>query len=137
MSYANILLIAAEAIAQSEGVTAEAVDYLAQVKGRAYWKQTAAQVKADLAGLTPQQFVEAVWKARLRELLFEFHIWFDIQRTRQFPVTGDNGQIDFVNVIGQQNSFGASYTENHLLFPIPDDELQRNPALEPNPGYTN
>ena len=137
MTYANILLVAAEAIAQSEGVTAEAIDYLAQVRGRAYWKQTTAQVKADLAGLSPQQFVEEVWKERLRELIFEFHVWFDIQRTRQFPVTGDNGQVDFVDVIGQQNSFGATYSEGHLLFPIPDDELQRNPSLDPNPGYGN
>src|SRR5690606_33942040 len=137
MTYANVLLVAAEAIAQSEGVTAEAIDYLAQVRSRAYWKQTIAQVKGDLAGLNPQQFVEEVWKERLRELIFEFHIWFDIQRTRQFPLTGDNGQIDFVDVVGQENSFGATYSEDNLLFPIPDDELQRNPALDPNPGYGN
>src|SRR5690606_22765493 len=133
MTYANILLVAAEAIAQSEGVTAEAIDYLAQVRSRAYWKQTTAEVEADLAGLTPQQFVEEVWKERLRELLFEFHIWFDIQRTRQFPVTGDNGEIDFVNVIGHQNNFLATYSEDHLLFPIPDEEMQRSPSLTPNP----
>ncbi|HWK55945.1 MAG TPA: RagB/SusD family nutrient uptake outer membrane protein [Parapedobacter sp.] len=133
MTYANILLVAAEAIAQSEGVTAEAIDYLAQVRSRAYWKQTTAEVEADLADLSPQQFVEEVWKERLRELLFEFHIWFDILRTRQFPVTGDNGEIDFVNVIGHQNNFGATYSEDHLLFPIPDEEMQRNPSLTPNP----
>src|SRR3546814_18426880 len=137
MTYANILLVAAEAIAQSEGVTAEAIDYLAQVRGRAYWKQTTAQVKADLAGLSPQQFVEEVWKERLRELIFEFHVWFDIQRTRQFPVTGDNGQVDFVDVIGQQNSFGATYSDGDFLFPIPDDQLHINPLLNPNQAYGN
>ncbi|WP_353127813.1 RagB/SusD family nutrient uptake outer membrane protein [Parapedobacter pyrenivorans] len=137
LTYANVLLIAAEAIARSEGVTAEAVDYLAEIRARAYWKQTEAEVKAQLSGLSPEQFVEEVWKERLRELLFEFQVWFDIQRTRQYPVTASNGQISFVDVIGHQNSFGATYTENHLLFPLPDDELQRNPALEPNPGYTN
>lgn len=135
-TYANVLLIAAEAIAQSEAVTSEAVHYLAQVRGRAYWQQTPEQVTASLTGLSTQQFVEEVWKERLRELIFEFHFWSDIQRTRQFPVTSDNGQISFVNVVGQQNSFGATYAERHLLFPLPDDELQRNPALEQNPGYT-
>lgn len=134
-TYANVLLIAAESIALSEGVTAEAIDYLSQVRARAYWKQSAEQVKASLAGLTPQQFVAEVWKERLRELIFEFHVWFDIQRTRQFPVT-DNGQINFVDVVGHRNAFDATYTEDHLLYPIPDDEIQRNPALEPNPGYT-
>lgn len=135
-TYANLLLIAAEAIAQSEGVTAEAVDYLAQVRSRAYWQQTVAQVKASLSGLSTQQFVEEVWKERLRELVFEFHIWSDIQRTRQFPVTAPNGQITFTNVVGHRNGFGATYAEHHLLFPMPDDELQRNPALTPSPGYS-
>ncbi|SEK93467.1 RagB/SusD family nutrient uptake outer membrane protein [Parapedobacter koreensis] len=134
LTYANVLLIGAEAIALSDGVTPEAVDYLAQVRARAYWKQTTEQVEATLANLTPQQFVEEVWKERLRELIFQFGLWSDIQRTRKFPVT-QNGQISFVDVVGQQNSFGATYAEKHLLFPLPDDELQRNPALEPNPGY--
>lgn len=137
LSYSNLLLIAAEAIAQSEGVTPEAIDYLAQVRARAYWKQTAAQVEESLAGLSVQQFVAEVWKERLRELLFEFHSWSDIQRTRQFPVATANGQLNFVSVIGHQNSFGATYAERHLLFPLPDDEMQRNPSLEQNPGYTN
>lgn len=134
-TYSNMLLIAAEAIARSEGVTAEAVGYLTQVRARAYWKQTPEQVRASLAGLSTEQFVQEVWKERLRELVFEFQIWTDIQRTRQFPVTAANGQISFVNVVGQQNSFGAAFAEKHLLFPIPDDEMQRNPALTPNPGY--
>ena len=134
-TYANVLLIAAEAIAQSEGVTAEAIDYLAQVRARAYWQQTTDQVKASLAGLSPQQFVAEVWKERLRELAFEFHLWFDIQRTRQFPVA-EEGQINFVDVVGHRNNFGAVYAEKHLLYPVPDDEMQRNPALEQNPGYT-
>ncbi|KAF5288791.1 hypothetical protein FQR65_LT20894 [Abscondita terminalis] len=37
-TYPDVLLMAAEAIALSEGVTAEAVDYLSQVRARAYWK---------------------------------------------------------------------------------------------------
>ncbi|MFC3199150.1 RagB/SusD family nutrient uptake outer membrane protein [Parapedobacter deserti] len=135
-TYANVLLIAAEAIALSEGVTAEAIDYLSQVRARAYWNQSTEAVKASLAGLTPQQFVEEVWKERLRELIFEFHVWFDIQRTRQFPVMA-NGAINFVDVVGHRNEFGSTYAEKHLLYPIPDDEMQRNPALEQNLGYTN
>src|SRR5690606_32912989 len=83
-TYSNLLLIAAEAIAESEGVTAEAVDYLAQVRARAYWKQDLEAVKASLSGLSPEQFVAEIWKERLRELIFEFRIWFDIQRTRKF-----------------------------------------------------
>ncbi|KEO75559.1 RagB/SusD family nutrient uptake outer membrane protein [Anditalea andensis] len=136
-SYANLLLIAAEAIAASEGVTAEAVGYLADVRSRAYWNTDRTVIEAGLIGLSPQQFIEEVWKERYRELVFEFHLWSDIQRTRMFPVTQANsgGAINYVNVIGQANQWGRTFEEKHLLFPIPETELQRNPSLTQNPGY--
>lgn len=133
-SYANVLLIAAESIARSEGVTQEAVDYLADVRARAQWKSTLSEIKSELRDLGVDQFVEEVWKERLRELTFEFQIWPDIQRTRMMPV-GEQGRIHFVDVVGYRNEFGATYAEKHLLYPIPDDEMQRNPELEQNPGY--
>jgi hypothetical protein len=137
-SYADVLLIAAEAIAKSEGVTGEAVNYLAQVKDRAYWKKDISEIKIELSGLSADQFVEQVWSERYRELVFEFSLWFDIQRTRKFPVTSENsnGQISYVNVVGQTNQWGRTIEEKHLLFPLPVTELQRNPSLGGNnPGY--
>jgi hypothetical protein len=47
-TYADVLLIAAEAIAESEGVTSEAVDYLAQIRERAYWKQDPQAIRTQL-----------------------------------------------------------------------------------------
>jgi len=137
-SYADVLLIAAEAIAQSEGVTAEAVNYLTQVRGRAYWKTPTALITAQLTTLPAPSFVEEVWKERYRELVFEFKLWFDIVRTRKFPQTNPNntGQINFVNVLGQTNHWGKVFEEKHLLLPISDAERQRNPSLgDQNPGY--
>lgn len=134
-TYSNVLLVAAESIAQSEGVTSEAVGYLSDVRARAHWKSDRQVIVNQLSGLSVEQFVEEVWKERLRELAFEFHIWSDIQRTRKMPV-GDDGDIHFVDVVGYQNSFGGTYQEKHLLYPIPDDEMQRNPELEQNPGYS-
>ncbi|MFH5831698.1 RagB/SusD family nutrient uptake outer membrane protein [Halalkalibaculum sp. DA3122] len=135
--YAEVLLIAAEAIARSEGVTSEAVQYLADVRDRAYWQTDRSTIVASLSGLSEQQFVEEVWKERLRELALNFKIWSDIQRTRQYPVTSENnpGEITFVDVVGASNNWGQTYEEHHLLYPIPDDEIQTNPALEQNPGY--
>lgn len=137
-SYADVLLIAAEAIAKSEGVTPEAIDYLAQVRGRAYWKQDVNAIKATLSGLSPEAFVEEVWKERNRELVFEFHLWFDILRTRKYPTTEANnpGEITFVDVVGQTNPWGKTFEEKSLLFPLSDNERQRNPSLGANnPGY--
>jgi starch-binding outer membrane protein, SusD/RagB family len=137
-SYSDVLLIAAEAIAQSEGVTAEAVGYLSQVRSRAYWKTPEALITAQLTALPAPSFVEEVWKERYRELVFEFKLWFDIVRTRKFPQTNPNnpGQISFVNVIGQTNHWGKIFEEKHMLLPISDAERQRNPSLgAQNPGY--
>ncbi|MCJ8164387.1 RagB/SusD family nutrient uptake outer membrane protein [Pontibacter sp. E15-1] len=137
-SYADVLLIAAEAIARSQGVTAEAADYVAQVKGRAYWKKGADQISAELRALPVEEFVEAVWGEKFRELVFEFRLWSDIVRTHKFPVTSASrpGEIDFVDVIGHTNHWGKVFAEKHLLFPLPESERQRNPSLgAQNPGY--
>jgi hypothetical protein len=137
-TYPDALLIAAEAIAQSEGVTPEAINYLAQVRGRGYWELGVAGVESTLNGLSVQDFVEEVWTERIRELIFEFRTWFDIQRTRKYPVTDENnpGEVTYVDVVGHTNPLGSTYAERHLLFPISENERQRNPALgENNPGY--
>src|SRR5699024_10383491 len=84
--YAEILLIAAEAIARSEGVTSKAVSYLADVRDRAYWQTDRGIVKSGLNGLSEQEFVEEVWKVRYRELALNYKVWPDIQRTRTYPV---------------------------------------------------
>lgn len=135
--YADVLLIAAEAIALSEGVTDEAISYLADVRSRAYWQTDRSEIVASLTGLSEQEFVEEVWKERLRELALNFKIWSDIQRTRKYPVPSEDnpGEVTFVDVIGQSNNWGQTYEEHHLIYPLPDDEIQTNPALEQNPGY--
>ena len=133
-TYAEVLLIAAEAIARSEGVTAEAVDYLTLVRSRAYYRQSAEEVRASLTGLSEQDFVEEVWAERNRELALNFKIWFDMIRTRKYPEATD-GEINFVDLIGHESTWGPVFQEKYLLLPLPDQELQRNGSLEQNNGY--
>ena len=135
--YSEVLLIAAEAVARSEGVTEEAVSYLTQVRDRAYWQQDAATIAQELSGLSVDAFVEEVWKERYRELVFDFKLWYDMVRTRTYPLTGNDGtgDIEFVPLVGQQNTWGQTFQEKHLLLPLPDRELQRNPEIDQNPGY--
>jgi hypothetical protein len=132
--YAEVLLIAAEAIAQSEGVTAEAVKYLADVRARAYTSTPRQEIETSLSGLNKDAFVREVWVERMRELVFEFRIWDDIQRTRLYPVASE-AKVTWVNVVGATNPWGQTFKETHLLWPISANEVQRNPAIEPNPGY--
>ncbi|MGV3505083.1 MAG: RagB/SusD family nutrient uptake outer membrane protein [Adhaeribacter sp.] len=136
--YSDVLLIAAEALARSQGVTPEAAGYLAEVRSRAYWTTSPLLIQTQLLGLSVQEFVEEVWEERYRELVFEFQTWYDIVRTRKFPLTSPaaNGEITFVDVIGHTNTWGKTFAEKHLLLPISEAERQRNPQLGPqNPGY--
>ncbi|WP_455637043.1 RagB/SusD family nutrient uptake outer membrane protein [Parabacteroides sp.] len=137
--YAEVLLIAAEAIAQSEGVTAEAVGYLTDVRARAYTTTSREDIVKSLSGLSKDAFIQQVWIERMRELVYEYRIWSDIQRTRMYPITSDSkpGEVTFVNVIGATNPWGQKFQEKHLLWPISDNEMQRNPSLVQNPGYEN
>lgn len=135
--FAEILLIAAEAIAQSEGVTQEAVKYLTDVRARAYHTTPRTTIEASLSGLSKEEFIEEVWIERMRELPFEMRIWSDIQRTRKYPVTDESnkGTAEFVDVIGAVNPWGQTFQEKHLLYPLSNNEMQRNPELVQNPGY--
>jgi hypothetical protein len=135
--YPEVLLIAAEAIANTEGVTAEAVTYLTEVRSRAYWQTDESIIRAELEGLSTKEFIEEVWKEHLRENVLEFKTWSLMRRIRKFPVTteDDPGSVRFVDLIGHTNQFGATFRELNLLYPIPETVLQRNPSLVQNPGY--
>ena len=135
--YAEVLLIAAEAVAQAEGVTTEAVKYLTDVRARAYNTTGRATIENSLKSLSKQDFIEQVWLERMRELPFEMRTWSDIQRTRKYPKTSvsQKGTATFVDVIGAVNPWGQTFQEKHLLYPISNNERQRNPKLTQNKGY--
>ncbi len=135
--YAEVLLIAAEAIAQTEGVTIEAVNYLTSVRKRAYTSTSTAVIQNSLKSLSKEKFIEEVWLERMRELPFEMRTWSDIQRTRKYPktTTANKGRADFIDVIGAVNPWSQTFEEKHLLYPISNNEMQRNPSLVQNPGY--
>ena len=131
---AEMYLIAAEAIAQTTGVNAEAAGYLATIQARASLNKTQAQIVTELLAMTKEAFIREVWKEKIRELIFENKIWNDITRTRFYP-TVSGGVFTFVPIIGAVNPWGKTFAEKNLLLPFPNDEIQRNPELVQNPGY--
>lgn len=136
--YAETLLSAAESIAQSQGVTSEAAGYLAQVKARANMEgKTASEIASSLQGMNKQTFIEECWKERLREFPLEMKIWDDCLRTGKFPNISatTKGEVQFVDLIGATNGSGAIFKETDLVWPIPVEEIQRNPNLTQNEGY--
>ena len=142
---AEMYLFAAEAIAQAEGVTAQAVTALASIRARAYeyGGVTKDDIVAELSALTKDEFIEQVWLERYRELVFEFKDWNLIQRTRKYPKTNAMdasiplGTAQFVDITTVGTGFSGTklFTVDNLLWPIPYTEMERNPNLTQNPGY--
>lgn len=136
--YAEALLYAAEAIAGSQGVTDEAKNYLAQVQARANMDgKTVAEIAAALP-TDKQAFIEACWTERLREFPLEFKIWDDCVRTGKFPVIDPQvkGKVTYVNLVGATNGSGATFQSSDLVWPLSLNEIQRNPYLKQNEGYS-
>jgi len=129
----------AESIAQTEGVTDEAATYLAKIQARANTEgKTESDIKTDLLALSSEDFIETCWTERLREFPLEFKIWDDCVRTMKFPVISETekGEVSYVDLIGAENAAGATFKETDLVFPISLGELQRNPNLTQNTGYS-
>ncbi|TXD82660.1 RagB/SusD family nutrient uptake outer membrane protein [Subsaximicrobium wynnwilliamsii] len=117
LRYADVLLMKAEALNEL-GQTNEAQNYLNMIRNRAGLDDIE-------TGLSQVQFREAVLKERRLELAFEGQRWFDLIRV-------NNGQygLDFLQSIGKDNA-----AQKHLLFPVPQIEIDRNPNLTQNLGY--
>lgn len=130
MRYAEVLLIAAEALGEISGATAEAVGYVNQVRARA--RNEAGVMNSFPANLAPgigkNEFIRLVMEERRFELAFEYKRWYDIQRRRM-------GNEVFLgpNSLEPRSNFNES---RDYLMPIPRQELENNPNLLPqNPGY--
>jgi hypothetical protein len=111
--YADVLLMAAEAEAQSGGTDAE--NYLNQVRARAYGDNSQNYTASEGA------LLDAIYTERRKELAGEGHRFFDLVRTKKAAAAIDG------------------FTENkNEIFPIPLIELELALATErwgQNPGY--
>ncbi|MBC3785980.1 RagB/SusD family nutrient uptake outer membrane protein [Spirosoma utsteinense] len=120
----EVMLIFAEASNEVSGPTQAAYNAVNTIRARAKLK--------PLAGLTKDQFREAIWKERYHELAYENKAYFDTQRTRKAYDVINNR---FVNVIGFKNESGTTFTEKYLLWGVPQYEINNNKKLTQNPGW--
>lgn len=119
LRYSDVLLMFAEATNEAnKAPTTDAYAALNKVRIRAGL--------TALAGLTYEQFKEAVWLERRLELVFENNRRFDLLRT---------GRL--LNAVKTENSFARNATIQpfHVLMPIPQNDMDANPKLTQNPGY--
>jgi len=130
MRYAEVLLIAAEALGEISGGNAEAVGYVNQVRERARNEAGVMNTfPADvMPGMAKDAFINLVLEERRFELAFEFKRWYDIKRRRL-----GNQLFLGPNALEPQPNFSEA---RDYLMPIPRQELETNPNLGPqNPGY--
>lgn len=117
---ADILLLKAEAL-NARGDVAGAATLVNQIRSRVSLPPTTAA--------NQQQMRLAIEKERRLELAFEGHRWYDLKRSGR--------AIEVMNNVKGPNgvSLGYNVTENKLLWPIPQAELDKNTKLTQNPGY--
>ncbi|GHB84861.1 RagB/SusD family nutrient uptake outer membrane protein [Persicitalea jodogahamensis] len=135
MRYAEVLLIAAEALNETTPGSAEAAGYVNRVRARARAGaagKPSRSYPADVAaGLSKDVFTAMVLEERKWELAFEFKRWYDIARRKL--ADGPNGVFSASGLEGAKPKFQSN---RDYLFPLPANELVRNKNLAPqNPGY--
>ena len=124
LRYADVLLLFAEAENERNGPTGAAYAAINQVRQRAGL--------APLAGLSQDEFRQAVWTERSHELYGEFQARFDLIREgRWLDVMNQRSTIPDYAPHGICRPRQAYQT----LQPIPQRELAANPLLQQNPGY--
>lgn len=122
LRYADVIMIMAEA-ANELGNTDEAITYVNMIKGRA---------KADLlelgGHLNQEEMREVIMEERAREFVGEFQRKWDLSRWGKL--------VEAIQQISQDSPDGAKNVKpHHVLFPIPYDEIVKNPNLSQNTGY--
>lgn len=127
--YADVLLMLAECLNETNR-PGEALPYVNQVRTRAFGNGTHNITTADQAGLR-----NAIAQERRLELAFENKRWYDLIRTGQaitvMNAYGITAKAKFPYLLPQ--SFNV--TENRLIYPIPQREMDLNKKLVQNLGY--
>ena len=113
--YADLVLIKAESENEVNGPTPAAYTEINKIRSRAGLANLT-------AGLTKDQFRDAVMSERNLELALEEIRWFDLKRTGTLKPT--------------LIAVGRPWNDRYLLFPIPQSEIDAsNGKIVQNPGY--
>ncbi|MDF7812184.1 RagB/SusD family nutrient uptake outer membrane protein [Hymenobacter sp. YC55] len=131
MRLAEVYLILAEAV----GPTTEGLEAINKVRRRSFGLDYNTPSSAhDLTAMPAANFTEAVFRERKYELAFEFDRWFDLKRRgNAYTIQRMTEQAALLR--GYESSPHGTPTENNLLLPIPQSEIDANPGLVQNPGY--
>jgi len=116
---ADIILLKAEA-SNELGDVQGAADLVNQIRTRVQLPNTTATDQASMR--------LAIEKERRLELAFEGLRWYDLKRTGRAIEVINNAKDESGQTL-------YNLTENKLVWPVPQNELDNNVNLEQNPGY--
>ncbi|WP_447641386.1 MULTISPECIES: RagB/SusD family nutrient uptake outer membrane protein [Chitinophagaceae] len=127
--YGEVLLMLAECLNET-GQSNAALPYLNQIRQRAF-----GDANHNITITDQTQLRAAIALERRRELCFENKRWQDLKRT--------NLAISVMNAYGITAKQKYAYmlpqsftvTDNRLLYPIPQNDIDLNKLLVQNPGY--
>jgi starch-binding outer membrane protein, SusD/RagB family len=119
----EMYLIRAEARAQQGKITEAAADLNVLRQRAALGLPTGTPAPTLITGATATNIYTLIEQERVYELAFEGHRWYDLVRTQRAQAV--------------MSAFSPNWTSRYELWPIPQTEIQRNPALanSQNPGY--
>lgn len=132
---ADVMLLYAEALRET-GNTAEALEFVNKVHRRAYDVPVNTPSRFDYKSLTDKTATvgsgdhlanDPLKYERWAELFAEGHWWFDVCRWR----IGDREAAYYQKV----KSGNLIWNDRKYAFPIPQDEMLKNPKMVQNPGY--
>jgi tetratricopeptide (TPR) repeat protein len=130
LRYADVLLLKAEALNESDGSTVEAIEQINLVRARARGAGTS---PANRSTAQTDRTIIGQWimDERLMELAGEGQRWFDLRRWALA------GKVTLDNAFFSSDISGAMgfTSDKHLNFPIPNNETNSNPNIIQNPGY--
>ncbi|RYY19032.1 MAG: RagB/SusD family nutrient uptake outer membrane protein, partial [Chitinophagaceae bacterium] len=118
LRYADVLLMYAEAL-NEQGKPSDAVTAVAPIRTRAGL--------GALPGSNQAAVRLSLERERRIELVYEGHRWFDLVRTNRATAVMN------AHYAAQNLSFKVDAFE--YIMPIPQNEIDLNPALKQNPGY--
>jgi hypothetical protein len=133
LRYAEVLLTRAEALLESGTYTEQAVrDLVNQVRTRAAMPKVEA---VEGTGLTKQQLIEIVRHERRVETAFEGLRFYDLKRwgILKEKAVDNYMKVDKVQAPAIQNRIFTA--PRHNVWPIPQRELDVNPALVQHPEW--
>lgn len=116
--YADVLLKYAEALNET-GSTTEAITYLNQVRNRAGLANSTATSQADVRA--------AIELERRWEFIGEGHRWFDLKRY--------GTAVETMNKWFAANAKNVTINETKLFLPVPQSQIDTDPAITQNAGY--